>query len=1237
MKILSLRFKNINSLRGEWKIDFTDPHFTRNGLFAITGATGAGKTTLLDAICVALYHQTPRINLSPSKNQIMTRHSAECLAEVEFEVKGKGYRAFWSQRRARNKPDGRLQPPQVELSILDGKIIAEKIRDKDKQISLITGLNFARFTKSMLLAQGGFAAFLNAKANERAELLEELTGTEIYGKISIRVFEHYRESKIELGRLTAQAEGADLLSDVDLEQLKTQKKTLSTSAKQQQQHHDQATEHYQWQQQLVSIETNKQQFRLALQTANQAVLDQHETLEALTLNIPAEQLQPYFAKHHDAQQRWNTTSQQLAQQQQRRPAIQQQQKKCEIAHQNAQATYQQAQTQQQQQERQIADHLNPLDKDIADLTQQLVQIKHQKQQTEQDQHNAKSEDNQLKKEIASLEQQKQQASLYLEKHLHYQPLGEQLPLWKAELGQRHQHYSKLAQASKKAVLIEKKLSQQHQLTQSAKDKLQQCTRDAEQASATFNLTDNQFKQQFAMLNADDLAQQLMQLQAKKTSQLRLERCFSDHLSLIEQQQHQQDTIQSQQAQQLIENQQLDALQAEYDSASEQRHDLDKLLEQEQRIAELSDYRQQLQQNEACPLCGSSQHPAIEEYQRLEVSLTKQRLENKKQQLEQLNEQRKKHSTRLALIKADVKHATTTQVELAQKKQQCEQDWQLLNTTLGIALELTNQQRLSDYLQQSQQIEQQLNTQLKAYRKAEKAVQAIEKKKRETQQAQSDQTHQLALIKKEKQTLQQQFFDVGIDRQQLQHATDSLEKKLNEQLSPFDFDLPDHQHFDKALTLWGKHWETYQQQHHQCAKARESLQLFSVQQQAHQQALDNVHHQLEDQQQQQHSVEKHYQQKTSERKKIFGKQSAPAIRAKFLRSTEQAHQTVQQTQEALATQQKKSQTLNGMIETLSEQQHQQKGDVDEQLQHWQQQLILSPFEHQDDFSMALLDKEKKQHFETVKTTVERRQQQAKSKLHYTDEQLEQHLQQQPQGMALSNTDDLALVEEGVQNLQHIITRIDVEIKALTTQQGAVQHALDSDATRRQSQHALLDDIATHQQEYNDLASLNGLIGSADGAKFRKFAQGLTLDHLVYLSNQQLINLHGRYQLARKKGDSLELQVIDTWQADSQRDTKTLSGGESFLVSLALALALSDLVSHKTSIDSLFLDEGFGTLDNETLEMALDALDNLNASGKMIGVISHIEVMKERIPVQIFVKKMSGLGVSKLADEFRVVAN
>ncbi|MBL0721677.1 MAG: nuclease sbcCD [Sulfurovum sp.] len=157
----------------------------------------------------------------------------------------------------------------------------------------------------------------------------------------------------------------------------------------------------------------------------------------------------------------------------------------------------------------------------------------------------------------------------------------------------------------------------------------------------------------------------------------------------------------------------------------------------------------------------------------------------------------------------------------------------------------------------------------------------------------------------------------------------------------------------------------------------------------------------------------------------------------------------------------------------------------------------------------------------------------------------------------------------------------------------------------------------------------LIGSSNGAKFAKFAQGITLDQLIELANHHLRILNQRYILIRSKEDRdlLEISIIDTFQADSIRSVSTLSGGESFIVSLSLALGLSELASQKISIDSLFLDEGFGTLDEENLDMALNALNRLQSQGKMVGVISHIEALKERIPLQIRVIA-NGDGTSKV---------
>lgn len=365
-----------------------------------------------------------------------------------------------------------------------------------------------------------------------------------------------------------------------------------------------------------------------------------------------------------------------------------------------------------------------------------------------------------------------------------------------------------------------------------------------------------------------------------------------------------------------------------------------------------------------------------------------------------------------------------------------------------------------------------------------------------------------------------------------------------------------------------------------------------------------------------------------RHSLFGTQDIDEARSQSRQTLAQAES--QHTQ----AQQRYHQLIADHRAALAEVAAQQQALTDSRTHHqtcvsgWEEALAASPFATETAFQQALIPDDERRELENLRQSLANELAQAQA-LQAQAEQVLVSVLAHPQADAYQQASKDE-VEARIQNLNN-------QQQELATRTGEINQALNADQQRRQQQQALFQQIEAYRREYDDIQYLNSLVGSKDGAKFRKFAQGLTLDHLVLLANQQLERLHGRYLLKRKENAGLELSVLDTWQGDIERDTKTLSGGESFLVSLALALALSDLVSHKTRIESLFLDEGFGTLDRETLDVALDALDNLNASGKMIGVISHIDAMKERIPVQLRVIKKSGLGVSELSREYRVEPN
>ncbi len=1231
MKILSLRFKNINSLQGEWKIDFTSEPFNSNGLFAITGATGAGKTTILDAICLALYHQTPRLSsITKTSNALMTRHTADCLAEVEFEVKGKGYRAFWSQRTARNKVGGNLQDPQVELSTLDGKIIAEKNREKEQQVQQITGLNFARFTKSMLLAQGGFAAFLNAKSNERAELLEELTGTEVYGLLSQQVFDRYKESRAALDQLVARSEGADLLSDEKVGELKEQQFILDQQISELQKQCEVIRKTIEWEKRLLELVHEKQHSESELNQAKEAIDQQKTKLKALSLSEPAEQLRSYFDKQRDAQLQLEETVGKLQLQQLELDAVLKQHQACEVDQQESKLLFEKAQRQQQVIEINIADVLNPLDQQINNLNKQLIVLDQQKEQTTTKQKTEYSKYNKLNGQALDVKQQISQASLFLKDNNLKENLGEYLPLWKEKLSQRHQLIDQVSQTTHHHAETKAKLTEQSNAIQVVEQEISGALQVSKKANIDLQQANTNFSEKFDGIIIAHLEHELEACQYKNTQASKLENLSVNYHELSAQQQTEQKKIISQEAEFKDKNKAVEKLREHNKQCQQALGDISKLIEQEQQIAALSEYRDRLQVGEACPLCGSNEHPAITDYQQIELSATQQRLKKKQLELEVLGKDSEQSSNALGALEASLKLSKQAVTTLGERLVACEKEWDVINAEQGASLNILLKAELKDYLKNAENNQQILKLQLKSYLLAEKLSQTLKDKASLAAQALNKKEHLLALSQKEQQANEAEFTKLTEDIQQQVSSLTTLESALIKQLGSFDLSLPDHQKEASHVKQWQVDWDNFQVQQKLLSTASENIAQLHIQQENSKQRLDELNAQLLQQDSEHDQLTTACSEKTTQRVAAFGKQSALEIREGLQRATQSTKNLWEEKQSLLHKQQQASQRLKGTIETLKQLQQQRQEHAANSAKEWQTQLEKSPFVQQSDFDAALLDKSTRKKLVALKASLDKQLQQSKAKSQQTLEQLEKHNNQQFEKMVRSDDPK----DGSLENLQEQLHNDEGELKALNHQQGAIQQSLESDQQRRKKQQALRDEIEEHQQQHNDWAHLNALIGSKDGAKFRKFAQGLTLDHLVYLSNQQLAKLHGRYQLERKKGEDLELQVIDTWQADSQRDTKTLSGGESFLVSLALALALSDLVSHKTSIDSLFLDEGFGTLDNETLETALDALDNLNASGKMIGVISHIDAMKERIPVQIQVKKMHGLGVSKLADEFAV---
>ena len=1252
MRILKLRFQNLNSLQGEWEIDFRHAAYADEGIFAITGSTGAGKSTILDAICLALYGATPRLGeITQSKNDLMSRHTGECRSEVIFATKNGSYRCTWLQKRARKNPEGNLQSPMHEIAPFTDDAtklppLETQTRKTRKLVAEFTGMDFDRFTRAMLLAQGSFAAFLQANSDERSNLLEEITGTEIYGDISKKVHEFKTQSDAELKTLTDRLSGMTVLSDEEVQSLTSQKNALVDIVNETKTALTKIESDKLWRQNLDAY--THQIHKLELEARDLAEQESQFAPQKTRLQraLKALEVSGDIKKLDYQRDLLSAQLSELASYQHQLPTAE---CNCQLAQKNQderQAQAQQTETDWQQAQP-LLNQVRKLDTTLGQKNQYAQEIAQELSQLgEQLAHNAQSIDSQ-QQQLVNQQVEREQLIQAQQQIPHATTLPQTL-VSLTQLQETSQALSEQAQAL---------VNEQQQLQGDFQHNEQQA------CSLKSQLTQLQSQISEHRQNLESQTSQLYHLtqgQSAAAWRQQVETYWQTHQQLIAMQsdvQTWQTNLQHYQqfAQQLADGQtQLAQIASQRLTSEQQQQAAEQTVELLNRnlillakIQDLTDERDKLRHGEPCPLCGSTAHPFATHQPytpddtEQQLAIAKQRLDDINRQLQQLllkehaltnsQQQRNEHLqhlqahnqrllNQLQLASQHLIHAQPVQQAIealpsvTSSNADNDIDHQALQTlVMTIQTQQTNNQQALAALQESL-------TQIEAVQSEQQQTQQRLTKLSEQY---NDVLQQQTLLQNQQQHRQDRIRDIDAQQLVIAEKQQQLIQRIDTLLMPFathertfsfattqDVNAQLNQHIDTLAQLL----QRYQGLETKLSHINDTI--TGIEQALTRLVADQQHLSQNQRQvrQRQQALAREISELQAQRYALFGEQAVDIVSHALIQAKNQALQDYQASQTAFHEQLSQLQILQQQIASLTTSTTQLKTAQQTLQADIQQRFATLGFLDEADYRAAVL----------VDTERERLQQLA-NQLH--DSQQRNHnllseakrIQQQ-----LLNHPQTAL---SLEQLLDALGQLQQQFSEQQKQLGAVEQQLAANETLKQNQQQLLDAINQQRNHTEEWKALHQLIGSSDGKKFRNFAQGLTFNIMVAHANEQLKKMSDRYLLIADSEQPLMLNVMDNYQGGQIRTSKNLSGGESFIISLSLALGLSNMASHRMQVDSLFLDEGFGTLDEEALDVALDTLTNLQQSGKLIGVISHIQALKDRISSQIQVVPQTG-GISKI---------
>lgn len=1148
MKILNIFFKNINSLEGEGRVYFDQGPIADSGVFAITGPNGSGKSSILDVITLGLYGETFRFDRPAS--HVMTKHTSECFAHVEFALGEHKYRSSWEVKRSNAAGDGIPLLPQMSLTLLNGGelLLAETPNQVRHRIAELTGMDFHKFSKSIVLPQGDFAAFLNALDSERMDILEKISGTDLYAEYRRQTETRFQQTQTRLTQLHQDIAGIPLLTPDaleaaahDLDDFKLQVAEFKQQQKQTQQQlaslqnilsledrqqrlgaqRQQLTkkiEQYQQELQRISDGQPALQFRTevalldskqTLIEQNQATLDSYRQELTLLQNQLAAQTNPLTLPVSDKS---------LSEQKQAVDALKLSlsELKLELPRQRELA---------QSIQRQITDNQAALSnielwfqahqRDISLLNDFPDVVRLRKLRTERNELSGKqkSQANWSKNITGALKKNKTTL----------QSTQEDLSDLKVRIAADQQTLQEIAQG--------KSLEELQELQQEQQARVNDLQEMLSLASVTAKLSDRGLLSWLGIKKRPEVAPNVADLQAR-----------------------------------------LDELKQEMSREENIIKVLEQALRNEALIKKMTADRAKLVDGKPCYLCGSTTHPYVLKppvFTDARAALVDQR--GKIQAL--------KSSIDIANTKLKTAQKFGSQLSARQQRlQQMHSQW----TTLANRLNIMREGMDIDNLSLQKHLLAQESEELV---KVSNLVKQHSQLQRNIAKMTTDITNKQAALAKlttSLQDLETQWANrpPEFDEIEQRHASciaeeKALSEKLELQLGALGEKLPAK---GKENALFDR-----------LTSRRQDYQVYLLRQEGLQKEIAALHQQL------QTSEDKiaHFQAQIASNTETLDHQEQLSLHIAIIEKQKLIVDQEQQLRISQIEYKTILQTLNDRLSSGT--------------------AFTTVDQLRDTLHLIAREADIRQRFDleiTNLTETERQIQQLAATLETERATaLAHNLSEHDIRLALKQiSQTLDIAEQEVQSLENKLAK-----------QQQYQEKYQTLHTQLEAEEQLATEAQAELKIIND-----------NPAGFRRQIQQLITDKLLAQTNLILEKLSGRYYVRSGISEhGLALEIEDTKQKNTRRLPQTLSGGESFVVSLALALGLAEIANNGKAIDSLFLDEGFGNLDAESLYLAMSTLETLKTHGKIVGVISHVDGVKKRIKTQIeLVKKPNGLSELKM---------